>query len=218
MSESKQTYKLSTRPQLIDLNQNFKNFRLSFQAISVTDPEAPFQAVVLNQDQLDVSDLKNIAMKNAKGRIGGNIVADNDKYQNYFLLLKSENPLDVEVTISLQEIPPAAPVPETPPEKNFQTDEENTQITTNNNTSSQTPFWKKPIFWILVILTVAFLVYYFYQYIYIPYTLRKTVVLLPPDEEVPPPVLIEKTTETDSITRPQQQKKKNIYSQLKDIA
>jgi len=109
----KQLYSLTDRPQLIDLNGDLLNFRVEFQAISV-DPSSTFDAVVLTQEQLDsVSDWKTLEMKVAKGKIGGSITADTDKYQNYFLILRSslredaegekgQLPVEVEVEVSIQ--------------------------------------------------------------------------------------------------------------------
>ena len=105
----KQIYELGSRPQLIDLNKNYKKFRLQFQVVSVELNEE-FQALVMNQEQVEnTPDLNKIEMKIAQGKIGGNIVADNDKYQNYYLVMRNsvkapDKTVKVEVTKNIEEI------------------------------------------------------------------------------------------------------------------
>ena len=66
-----------------------------------------FDAVVLNQTTINNYDaLDKIEMKRAPGHISGTIIADNNKYENYFIILKSEEPHSVQVTTTVEEIPP----------------------------------------------------------------------------------------------------------------
>jgi len=106
-------------------------------------------------------------------------VADNDKYQNYFLVLKSILPQDnteVEVTTSIEEVepkPPAPPVEATPstPEEPATTTENYSAV--NEATATPSPpktttrtLLQKPWFWLFVFLLVAGGAYYYYFYIY----------------------------------------------------
>lgn len=95
-----QIYPLTKRPQLIDLNGENVNFKLNFNVKSI-NPEHEFHAIVLTQEQLDSVDINKIEMKHAKGKINGNIIANNNKYQNYFLVLKKldNNTADFNVQI-----------------------------------------------------------------------------------------------------------------------
>jgi len=95
------TYKLSKIKQLIDLNGDTVNFDLTFSAKS--SDGSKFDALVVSQDQLDSGE--PLEYKKADGSISGSIVADKDVYQNYFLLLKSDNPVDCEVKIDMKNIP-----------------------------------------------------------------------------------------------------------------
>jgi hypothetical protein len=62
---------------------------------------------VVNQEQLNTIDLTNLTMKLTKnGYISGNIIADEDKYQNYFLILRAptEEPIEVDLEIRIKQI------------------------------------------------------------------------------------------------------------------
>ena len=88
--------------QLVDLNEDLTNFRLDFKVLS--ENNIPFKAVVVSQSKLDSEE--NLDFKNVdNGNISGNIVADNGVKQNYYLVLKSENPTKCTVEINLKEIP-----------------------------------------------------------------------------------------------------------------
>lgn len=100
---------LERRHQLIDLNKEYVNFEIFFECKSV-DATKDFEMLVINQDQLDSIDLSNLAMKRTRGGyISGNIVADEDKYQNYFLVIRAcedSDPLEVDLTIQIKPIAP----------------------------------------------------------------------------------------------------------------
>jgi hypothetical protein len=105
---------LEKRHQLIDLNKEFINFDIMFECKSV-DATKDFEIIVVNQEQLNTIDLTNLTMKRTKGGyISGNIVADEDKYQNYFLILRSatEEPVEVDLEIKIKQIEPK---PQQPP-------------------------------------------------------------------------------------------------------
>lgn len=159
-------YPLTKRPQLIDLNGENVNFKLNFQ-VKALDPLHEFKAIVLTQEQLDSIDLNKIEMKHAKGSIQGNITANNDKYQNYFLVLKKNetenNPdFNVEVVIDLEKVESAKNdvsnemslenVLETQPEIN------------ESNVELPKPFYKKPIFWLVIAVIIILISYYLYQF------------------------------------------------------
>lgn len=189
MPTTKQKYVLSQRHQLIDLNKTYKNFKLQFQ-VNSTEPNKDFHAIVLNQEQLDgTTELQNVEMKLAKGRIGGTIVADNDKYQNYFLVLKSILPQDnteVEVTTTIEEVEPKPPVVEeqAPSEKENEAKEEYTaqNATSSDQASTARSLLRTPWFWLLVFILVAGGAYYYFT-IY-----KKS---LPVDVSAPKPILTE---------------------------
>lgn len=102
MSDTVQkSYTLSSKPQLIDLNGDSVNFELSFSATNTKGQD--FYAVVVDQEILD-SGQEPQYMKTEKGTISANIVSDSGTYTSYYLMLKSEKPCEVLVTISKQEV------------------------------------------------------------------------------------------------------------------
>jgi hypothetical protein len=100
MSTTSQKYTLGKIKQLIDLNGDSINFDLNFK---VSSDGATFNVLVVDQNTLD--NTPELQYKEVTGSIAGNIVADKNTYQNYFLILKSENPCIVEVEIVKKELP-----------------------------------------------------------------------------------------------------------------
>lgn len=98
---SSKKYNISNIKQLIDLNGPLVNFLLNFKVTSVSNET--FDAVVMTQEMLDTS--STIEYQKAEGQISGQIKNDNGVYNNYFLILKSDKPMEVEVFSDLQEIP-----------------------------------------------------------------------------------------------------------------
>lgn len=206
-TNSTETYQLSERPQLIDLNKHFKNFRLEFRVTS-KDPEGQFETIVLTQKQLDNTDMKNISMKNAIGQIGGKIVVDNNQYENYFLLLRSKTPLEVQVHVTIEQIAgaAAAPTETTAPVLEKKTDEEPVVLPPQPIT---TPFWKKPVFWILLMVVGAFLLYYYY--FYNKHMVTEQPITTQPITTQPDSVAVEPATDRVS------NRKRTLYNQLTEI-
>jgi hypothetical protein len=101
MSRTKKTIKLGKIKQLIDLNGDSTNFDISFN-VSCRD-DTPFHLLVVDQTTLDNS--PELQYKEVSGSINGNIVADKNLYQNHFLILKSENPCEVDVEFTKKILP-----------------------------------------------------------------------------------------------------------------
>ena len=95
MSGVKQTHNLGKIKKLIDLNGDSINFDLSFTVTCKDD--TPFNALVVDQSTLDNG--QELVYKEVKKTITGNILADKNVYQNYFLILKSDSPCDIELEI-----------------------------------------------------------------------------------------------------------------------
>jgi hypothetical protein len=165
MSKEKVFYQLNDRHQLIDLNQKLVNFKLEFKVESEPVGQE-FHTIVMNQDQIDEYEkLDQIEMKLAPGKIGGTIVADNNKYQNYFLILRSSKgkPVGVNVYTSIQEIEPKITVEPSPQPSIHETQE--TSEAQASDTLEQIPMYKKPWFWLVIIVAIAVLGYLCYDYI-----------------------------------------------------
>lgn len=81
---------INSKHQLLDLNNDLVNFDLNFKVTSENNTE--FQGLVLSKDELDkYPDLNDIEMKSAPGYLKGNINANDNEYQNYFLILKKQD-------------------------------------------------------------------------------------------------------------------------------
>lgn len=109
---------LEKRHQLIDLNKEYVNFDITFECRAV-DATKEFEIIVVNQEQLNTIDLTNLTMKRTNGGyISGNIIADEDKYQNYFLIMRAptDEPVDVDMDIRIRQIEPKAQQQQLPPE------------------------------------------------------------------------------------------------------
>jgi hypothetical protein len=117
MTEQTKTYTLSKVQQLVDLNNDVVNFRLKFHIESKEGK--PFQAVVVSQSQLDSDE--DIQFQNVDSVISGDVENNNNVYQNYYILLKSDTPVTVNVTTLFEPLPeyieeetPQTPEPEEP--------------------------------------------------------------------------------------------------------
>ena len=160
MSNSKQTVQVNKIKQLIDLNGDKTNFDLTFQVRSTNNE--PFEALVVSQSQLDSGadlEYKNVT----NGFISGNIVSDKNVYQNYFLLLKSENPIQCEVDLSIKEIQPALiQPPPSIPQQVLMSEEQRQQLNPLKNDNKQSLFSWKNIITALIIIGGVIILYYLY--------------------------------------------------------
>jgi hypothetical protein len=98
---NKQTHILGKTKKLIDLNGDSINFELSFTVTCKDD--TLFNVLVI--DQLKLDNGQDLVYKECKKTISGNIVSDKNFYQNYFLILKSEIPCEVEIEIVKKNLP-----------------------------------------------------------------------------------------------------------------
>lgn len=120
MSTFQKEYLLNKVKQLIDLNGDSVNFRIKF-AVKSKNGE-PFELTVADQTTLDNNNL--VYEKVTNGQRSGEVFQDKNVYQNFFLVLKSEQPCQVMVNFVKEELPktstkPAQLVPAqpAPPEK-----------------------------------------------------------------------------------------------------
>lgn len=163
---NKHVIPLTRRHQLVDLNKDNVNFKLEFQVTAQT-PEQEFNTIVLTQDQLDTLDLQKIEMKNAKGKISGTITANNNKYQNYFLVLRKKEETDPDSTVEVGiQLDPLEPGQEVEPEELEASEDEEGDEIQENYSAPETPevFYKKPWFWVLIAILLVMGGLYYYQY------------------------------------------------------
>ena len=187
-------YKLNNIKQLIDLNKDKKNFELDFQVESSDGKH--FDALVVTQEMLDSEN--PLEYQKAEGFISGKIFADKDIFQNYFLLLKSSEPVECKVMINIKDIVPNlnSNQPLQPPSNqqqpysgNFknQKDEKESSLKKNkNNPPKKSWFTLKNLIFVGLIILGAALIWYFY--------FNKK------NEEKIPPTPVPQILNTDDIT------------------
>lgn len=157
MSTIKKTVSVNKIKQLIDLNGDKINYELNFSVKSKDD--LPFEMIVVSQSTLDSGekiDYKNIT----NGFISGNIVADKNVYQNYFLLLKSENPTECYIEISIKDIPVNKEFLRQQEIENKILEQNNYLKNNNVNNSEKSDY--KTIIIIIIIILIGILLYYFF--------------------------------------------------------
>ena len=163
-------YKLNNIKQLIDLNKDKKNFELDFQVESSDGKH--FDALVVTQEMLDSE--TPLEYQKADGFISGKIVADKDIYQNYFLLLKSNEPVECKVMVNVKDILPNLQQQEnrlSPRQKNdnfqqqkFRERERNDDLKKPKKNLGKKWFTLKNLIFVGLILLGAALLWYFYFY------------------------------------------------------
>ena len=86
-------------------------------------------------------------MKTAPKKISGNIIADNNNYENYFLILRSSEPQKVEIKTTIEEIEPK--------------EEEPIQLKENLDIEQKpSPFYKTRGCWALIAIALILLGFY----------------------------------------------------------
>ena len=151
---SQSPYNVNKQRRLVDLNGDSKNFDLTFTCTSKDG--APFEVLVVDQATLDST--PNLQYKKANGTISGNIVADKNVYQNYFLVLKADKPCEVTVNTIKKDILPKQQSQPKPIQPMSQPVTSQRQPLKPNKPRSK---WKMIAIAIVVVLGVG-LLYYFY--------------------------------------------------------
>jgi hypothetical protein len=112
MATNRQTHQIGKIKKLIDLNGETTNFDITFRVASRN--KEPFEILVVDQTTLD----NNPSLEYKKvdnGAISGNVIQDKNVYQNYFIILKADNPCECDVEIVKKELPKTSPPPPQPP-------------------------------------------------------------------------------------------------------
>ena len=140
-------YNIGERHVLVDLNKDLTNFKLTFECTS--QPQHEYQICVTNQNELDTKQMSELVMKDVVGgTISGNIVADSNVYENYFLILRSNSSIEVLVAVDLEPIEAATTLTEEPPNND------------NHNHKNMVFDWKRIVMVVLLFLIMIALIYY----------------------------------------------------------
>ena len=129
--------KIGKRHQLVDLNRDNTNFRLHFECTSIPADQS-FQLCVASQTDLDNMEIANLPFKDVIGTMSGDIVADKNQYENYFVVLRADQECEVVVGIDLEPM-------------ELQQLEEPTKSTTEKH---EVYDWKKWIVWLFILIII----------------------------------------------------------------
>lgn len=91
---------LSKIRQLIDLNGNSVNFEVDYRVVS--DSKKPFEIAIVSQTQLDRMPV--LPYKKVNGVDQGTFSYNKGEYQNYFMVLKSDQGNSVNIEINKKEL------------------------------------------------------------------------------------------------------------------
>jgi hypothetical protein len=160
MTKETHNLELSTRHQLLDLNKDTINFVLNFNIVA--EENKHFFVIILTQKDVDkYKNLDDIEMKIAPGKISGSITVKDNVFENYILLLKSNDNCKVNIELEIEEIEPELNEPEiNNVQENF---DDNMEISENHDDSVQ--FYKKTWFWILLFIVLLIVGYLAYSHI-----------------------------------------------------
>jgi len=141
---------INSKHQLLDLNNDLVNFDLNFKVTAENETE--FQGLVLSKDELDkFPDLNDIEMKSAPGYLKGNINANDNEYQNYFLILKKQDgSVKANVELEIEEL------------KSLEV-ENNTEVQKHEN--KLLSFYHEYFYHIVFALIMTLVLYYAYSFI-----------------------------------------------------
>lgn len=157
---------INSNHQLLDLNNDLINFDLNFKV--TTNENDEFEALVMTKTDLDkYQDLNDIEMKTAPGVIKGNIRANDNVYQNYFLILRKLNgETKAKVDIDLETIEYI--------EKSESSSSSQDNIITNKENKLLT-FYNNNFYHILFALVVGIVGFYLYKSNCVKFLTRKNI-------------------------------------------
>lgn len=143
-----QRYRVNKQPRLIDLNNDLTNFKLTFSCSSFPE-NAIYKVHVATQTELDVQEIDSLPFREITGKVNGDVIADENKYDNYFLILCSEQEIEVDVSIDIDMVEPKMNINPTQPQENV--------ILSNSYWTPSTIF-----FWVAFSLIILFLIYFIF--------------------------------------------------------
>jgi hypothetical protein len=109
MPITNKTYPCSDVRQLIDINGDAINFNAKFTLTSTNGEE--FDMLIVDQTMLD--NQKDLQYKKvSEGTISGKIELDKNVYQNYFIILRSDKQIDINVELDFERLPDRMPTRE----------------------------------------------------------------------------------------------------------
>jgi hypothetical protein len=160
MTRETHNLELSTRHQLLDLNREKVNFVLNFNIVA--EDNKHFFVIILTQKEVDkYGNLDEIEMKTAPGKISGTITVKDNVYENYILLLKSNDNCKVHVDLDVEEVEPELK----DVQENFNEMSEPQGNIGYEVSEDNIPIYRKTWFWIFLFILLLMVGYLGYNYI-----------------------------------------------------
>lgn len=161
MAKETHNLELSPRHQLLDLNKNRVNFKLNFNVVE--EENKHFSIIILTQKEVDkYKNLDDIQMKVAPGKISGTITVNDNKFDNYILLLKSNDNCKVKLDFEIEEIEPNSVQEDFNNVENINAHNVSNDMDSN---SDNIPLYRKNWFWVVLVVLVLVIGYFGYNYI-----------------------------------------------------
>ncbi len=156
------TYSITKTNKLIDLNGDKTNFVCSFDCRSENGQD--FYVAVADQTTLDNEEDAIQYRKSTNGVISNTFTSDNNIYQNHFLVLKSDEPCDVIVTINLKELPKKLPTEEQIRKLEMIKQQVDEEFTGSDTQPTEKKYnWTRIFLVCLVVIGLLSVIYYFYS-------------------------------------------------------
>lgn len=160
MTRETHNLELTTRHQLLDLNRDKVNFVLNFNIVA--EDNKHFFVIILTQKEVDkYGNLDEIEMKTAPGKISGTITVKDNVYENYILLLKSNDNCKVSVDLDVEEVEPEL----NDVQENFNEMSEPQGNIGYEVSEDNIPIYRKTWFWIFLFILLLMVGYLGYNYI-----------------------------------------------------
>lgn len=159
MTTIKKTYSVGKVKQLIDLNGDHVNFEAMFRVKS--EKGEPFDLLVVDQTTLDNS--SNLEYKQVQqGEISGTVKQDQNVYQNYFLVIKSNTPCKCDVEIVRKELPKTImkQPPPNPQQQQTPTDQPSVDSVLEDKQGTN---WTKIVLVLGGIAVIGYIIYWLYN-------------------------------------------------------
>lgn len=142
---------------LVPINSDLTNFAANITITAATDN--PFLVAVVSQDVLE--NTTELPYKSIQKQVSLTLRNDNNKYEPYLLVLKSDTPQDVIVTINLQQSSPVTvsncgkqtAVYPTQPVGNY--------VTAEVPSTSEVVWYKDWRYWFVIAAIVAVILYFY---------------------------------------------------------
>lgn len=141
---------------LVELNkENEINFDLDFNLKSKNGEQ--FQILITDQKTLDEEDNSNLQYQTVNGSISGTMKSDKNIYKKYILVLKSQNPCEVDVNFNINLLPDYIQQPEDL--KPVEMVPDNNYNNYNDNNKESTISWRLILIFIVILLGIFFIFY-----------------------------------------------------------